>query len=197
MTYTIKRFAVAAASAGILLVSATGVSFAATVEGNGAGSFNVVSVSDDCLSSVYQSNTTTTNVGVSSVANTGGNEVSYNTGGISTVGTGSAASHVTVSVLGGSNVATTPSCCDCASVPSDAAVKNNGAHSKNVVGVSNTRTQLAEQRSKTKVSTLVTSKSSTGNNTAKKNTGSGAAVATGTSLSTVEVAVAGGSNVLE
>lgn len=198
MTIALKRFAWAATGAGMLLVSATGSAFAeTTVSGNGASSTNTVLISTDCLSSVTQGNKTVSYTDVTSIANTGKNAANQNTGGTTSIDTGDASSTVSVAVLGGSNSATSPTCCGCEGVTTDTLITGNGASSGNTVDVLSTRTQLSEQRSKTKVSTFVFSKATTRKNKAKKNTGSGAAVTTGASDSAVDVTVAGGSNTLQ
>lgn len=74
-----------------------------TVQGNGAGSTNVVLGGSFDLTKVKQSNATVANTVVVSASNTGGNSTSFNTGGGTSSDTGNADSSVGVVVAGGDN----------------------------------------------------------------------------------------------
>ncbi len=197
MTFLIKRFAVVTAGAGMLLVSATSAAFASVeITGNGAMSHNKIAMSMDCVSSVTQMSSTVVTNSISSSSSTGSNTANMNTGGLNSIDTGDATSSVSVSVIGGENTATAPSCCGCSETVVDILVDGNGAKSKNKVEVSSAKALITEQKSKTKVSNAITSKASTGKNKSKLNTGNGVEISTGSTTSQVEVVVAGASNSL-
>lgn len=200
MTYSIQKFATTAIATTALLISTTTGIFAATVDvsGNGYKSINTVKISNNCVSGVSQGNQTLVVNDISSSANTGGNSAKSNTGADVTVHTGDASSSVSVTVAGGNNTATAPSCCDCVSSV-DIMVNDNGAKAKNKVVLNNSRETYAEQVSVTEVQNLIKSKAVTGKNVTSKNTGkySSVKIKTGSSDSVVEVAVIGGSNVLQ
>lgn len=75
------------------------------ISGNGAGSTNVVNVSNTVVKNVTQSNNLVVTNVVNSNANTGGNSANGNTGGSNTVVTGNSSSTVTVVTGGNSNSA--------------------------------------------------------------------------------------------
>ncbi len=75
------------------------------ISGNGALSKNTVTTTSNSTNVVKQTNTTVAVTAVSSTANSGGNNVSYNVGGTSDVMTDSAVSSVGTTVTGGGNSA--------------------------------------------------------------------------------------------
>lgn len=166
-----------------------------TVEGNGSKSTNSVTVVSTCTSAVNQSSNTSASTVVDSSANSGKNSANGNTGdGSVTVDTGNSTSMVSVSVTGGDNNALSDNCCACQTDPS-VSVLDNAYKSTNTVLVSNTLVNSVNQSSKTKASTLVSSKANSGRNSAKWNTGEGnVQVMTGSSKSKVKVAIQGGVN---
>ena|SRR3989344_9233272 len=185
--------------AGLVLGSAATPVFAEStleITDNGVWSNNKIVVKQACVSAVAQESKTTAVTDVVSVATTGGNQAIGNTGGTTLVDTGDATSTVTVSVTGGDNVAAAPNCCECVACDTQATIDGNGVGSRNKVIVSDWALNLVEQKAKTKAFTGVASVVKTGKNKAKWNTGSGTSVLTGNAESTVEVTVAGGSNLL-
>ena len=74
-----------------------------TISGNGALSTNTVKVWNNNSSTVNQSNTTNATTTVTTTASTGGNNSSFNTGGDSSIDTGPATNHITVTVGGSTN----------------------------------------------------------------------------------------------
>jgi hypothetical protein len=182
----------------MLSMMATPVFAETTLEitNNGAGSDNTIIAKQLCANVVVQKNKTVAETSVVSVATTGGNTASGNTGGTTEIDTGSATSTVTVSVTGGDNVASAPDCCECLSGDAAVVVSGNGAKSSNKVVKVDAVGNIAVQKTKTKALTGVTSIAKTGKNKAKHNTGNGTTITTDDSESTVDVTVAGGSSLL-
>lgn len=165
-----------------------------TVKGNGAGSKNVVAAVKVHATKVKQSNATVANTVVKSSANTGGNKTNFNTGGTTTTTTGKATSTVAVSVTGGTNTATVPSC----GCPDDGnhevTIQGNGAGSHNVVLGGSFNLMKVSQSNATVANTVVVSSANTGHNSSSFNTGEGTSSDTGNAESTVAVIVTGGDN---
>lgn len=180
--------------ASILLTSSAFASTEVSVTGNGWKSDNTVKVYNNCYAGVYQSNETNAVTSINSSADTGNVKANGNTGGTTDVLTGDAASIVKVNVWGGANSTEAPSCCECATGDTTVDVSENGSKSDTEVKVSNTNSTKTTQKSKTSALTGVDSNAKTGRVKANWNTGNGASVVTGSSLSKVKVNVGGGSN---
>lgn len=165
------------------------------ISGNGAKSDNEVTVENTNTVDLKQTNNLNVVLNITSKASTGGNKASGNTGGSTSITTGDATTETTVAVAGGDNKATVPSCgCE-----SDDAVKvsSNGKKSDNKVSLKNKKELKADQKGDVSVVGNITSKAKTGKNKAKNNTGGKVEVETGSSVSTTEVGVISGSNVLK
>ena len=165
------------------------------VSGNGAKSDNEVTVENTNTVDLKQTNNLNVVLNITSKALTGGNKASGNTGGSTSITTGDATTETTVAVAGGDNKATVPSCgCE-----SDDAVKvsGNGKKSDNKVTLKNKKELKADQKGDVSVTGNITSKAKTGKNKAKNNTSGNVEIETGTSVSTTEVGVISGSNILK
>lgn len=165
------------------------------VSGNGTKSDNEVTVENTNTVDLKQTNNLNVVLNITSKASTGGNKASGNTGGSTSITTGDATTETTVAVAGGDNKATVPSCgCE-----SDDAVKvsGNGKKSDNKVTLKNKKELKADQKGDVSVTGNITSKAKTGKNKAKNNTSGNVEIETGTSVSTTEVGVISGSNILK
>ena len=191
----IKKFAVSAVAAGIMLASAVPAfaSTSVTISGNGALSHNGATVVNWSKSSVKQTNTTKVNTFVLSWSNTGGNSSSFNTGGSNTTTTGGAGTTVGIDVTGGSNTNTGGSC-GCQSGNTTVDISGNGAFSNNGVTVVNSSSNSVTQTNNTTVNTAVVSSSNTGDNSSSFNTGGSSSITTGGAGTTVGVMVGGSTN---
>lgn len=184
------------ASALLLGASATSV-FAVTnttVVDNGAFSDNKVKVKNVKVTTVAQSNKQKVANVVNSKANSGKNKSSFNTGGVSAVGSGPATSTVNVTVGGNANTANLDSDCDCVNGITNTTVGENGAFSDNTVKVTNANVLTVLQSNVSKVWNVVSSVANSGNNSSSFNTGDGSVVETSEASSTVNVTVNGSSN---
>lgn len=165
------------------------------VIGNGTKSDNNVKVENTNTVDLKQTNNLTVTLNISSKASTGGNKASGNTGGSTSIKTGDATTETAVVVSGGDNKATVPSCgCE---ADNSVKVNGNGKKSDNKVELKNKKELKADQKSDVKVTGNIDSKAKTGKNKAKNNTSGDVEVETGSSVSTTEVAVISGSNVLK
>lgn len=197
MTKLLQKVSVGVATAALLGASFATSAFAAdvTIDGNGAGSTNVVTVKSTCDSSVYQTNSTNVSTMAHVTADTGGNSVTGNTGGSSSIDTGDATAGVSVSVEGGSNSAEPASCCACLQgVGNDVTISGNGVNTTNVVSDTNKQKTKVTQKNKTFVMTYASVKAKTGYNKLKNNTGSGSDLTTGDASAGLEVTVTSSSN---
>ncbi len=194
MTKLLQKLGVGLATAALLSASAaTTVLADATIEGNGAGSHNYITVSSKCKSTVYQSNNTSVATIANVSASTGDNQANSNTGGDVTVDTGNATAGLSVTVEGGSNEATPPDCCAC--VPGgDQTIAENGDGTHNSIRESSRQRTTVSQKNKTHVFTLASVKSKTGKNKANRNTDGNVEVTTGTAEAGLEVVVTAPSN---
>ncbi len=192
----IKKLSTSIAIAAIMAASIAPAAFADTdntISGNGASSHNEITVENNNTTVVEQSNKTTANTVVISIADTGHNNASSNTGGNVSIDTGAASSTVTVSVIGGDNTATIPTPCGCESTTTND-ISGNGDSSHNKVKDKKNNVTVVAQKAKTKANTLVVQKSKSGDNKAKNNTGGTVDITTNDATSSVDVTVAGGSN---
>ncbi len=195
MSRFLQKIGIGLAAASLVGASLASSVFAAdlTISGNGEGSSNTIIDVSKCHSSVTQSNNTSVNTYASVSASTGGNNANSNTGGDVSITTGDATAGVSVSVDGGSNVATPPSCCECQSSPS-VAITGNGEDSHNLVVTKQKSSTSVSQKNKTKVKTFASVKAKTGHNTSNGNTNGTTTVDTGDSTAGVVVSVTAPSN---
>lgn len=187
----------AAAMMGTMITPAFAADTTIDISGNGSNSTNGVSVVNTNTSDVVQKNKTKVDTTVNATGNTGGNKANGNTGdGNVSIDTGDVDTAITITVGGGSNDATVPSCgCDQGAL--DVVVSGNGNGSTNGANVVNANSSTKKQKNKTKVKTSATVKAKTGKNKANNNTGSGAVdVTTGNVDTTVDVTVDPSSNTL-
>jgi hypothetical protein len=186
------------------------------VVGNGTGSDNVVTISDNNggNTSVNQSNTSTVVTGVDASSNTGGNNANNNTGGNTGIQTGAATTSVVVSVAGGTNTATNVNPCGCEGGDNTVTIAGNGSNSNNTVVIGNGGNSApvnnlcilwwcngnsqsgnkVKQKNNATVVTSVKAKSKTGKNTANANTGGSTGIVTNNASTGVNVTVSGSSN---
>lgn len=194
----IKKFATGLASASLLLASVVPV-FAAhdiTIEGNGSGSDNTVTVRHNCTQKVVQKNKTNVTVDLKVTGNTGKNRANANTGGDTSINTGDVTNDVVVGVVGGGNSAEVPECCCSGSGNGEIAIVDNGNNSTNEVDARSRNRSVLKQKSKTRVTVNGTVRGNTGKNRTNNNTGGDQEIDTGDVENTVEVGVEGGSNEL-
>lgn len=196
---TIKSKIAAGLTSVALLASVTAPAFASTsveVSGNGTKSDNTVEVENSNKVDLKQTNNLSVTLNITSNASTGGNKASGNTGGNTSINTGDATTETAVVVTGGDNKATIPAC-GCEQGDDTVSVKNNGKKSDNKVTLKNKKELKADQKGDVNVIGNIDSKAKTGKNKAKNNTGGDVEVKTGTSVSTTEVGVLSGSNILK
>lgn len=182
-----------------------GSAYAADLEisDNGADSNNTIEIKQNSCCTVVQTTQTNVLAGVWASASTGGNQANSNTGGDVSVTSGNATATAGVTVIGGSNSATNPCCCqqatceggDCAHEGS-AVISGNGDDSTNKIKITKTGKSTLVQGAGTNVGTLVKAKAKTGKNKANSNTGGTTTVLSGNSTSTSGLTVVGGSNTL-
>lgn len=194
-----KKFAAGAASA-ILLTGMFATSVLAadlTISGNGIGSNNSITVlsTSNCL--VGQNSDTNVLANISSSVGTGGNQANGNTGGSVNVTSGNGVAVSGVLVVGGSNTATNPCCCDQTTAQS-VAISGNGIFSKNTTTQVNTKSSFVAQSASTGVFAGLNAKVGTGKNQSSGNTGTGTVSTTsGNGISGSVLIVKGGSNTLK
>lgn len=194
----VKKLGTVVATAALLgSVMAPAAAFAEsnTVQGNGAGSNNVIVDKSTTETTVTQSNATVAYTLVVASSNSGGNNANMNTGGDVSIETGKAVTNATVSVTGGNNVATVDDC-GCPEGSTDNTIKNNGADSTNKIKDKKSKKTTLGQSNATVAGTGVFAFSDSGNNDANKNTDGSSSVKTKKSKTNVAVVVAGGHNKL-
>ena len=204
----LKLYYKLAAGTGAAILAAalmTGSALAADLEisGNGDDSTNKIEVTQESCCTVVQSSETHVWAGVSASASTGGNEASGNTGGDVSVTSGNATATAGVTVVGGSNTATNPCCCQpnpcegggCPEGAS-AVISGNGADSNNQIKITKKSKSTLVQGSSTNVGAWVKAKTKTGKNKANSNTGGTTTIQSGSGTSTSGLTVVGGSNTL-
>lgn len=202
MTIT-QKISGAVAGAGLFAFACVPAAFAAgnvdvTVDGNGYKSDTNVHIGVSDEQTVVQESLTASTVVVYTSANTGGNNVSGNTGNSEDntfkVTTGDATSTTSVKVVGGGNVAYLDSCgCDGHTTVD---VSNNGARSDQDVVIHLKNKKQALQSSLVESSASIVTKAQTGKSKVKNNTGGSASVTTGNGSSSSTTVVKGGMNLL-
>jgi len=195
-----KKFAAGAASA-ILLTGMFATSVLAadlTISGNGVGSSNSITVISTSNCFVGQNSDTNVLANISSSVGTGGNQANGNTGGSVNVTSGNGVAVSGVLVVGGSNTATNPCCCDQTTAQASVAISGNGVLSKNTTTQVNTKSSFVAQSASTGVFAGLNAKVSTGKNQSSGNTGPGTVSTTsGNGISGSVLIVKGGSNTLK
>lgn len=187
------------ASAGLVgSIFAAGASANNAITYNGANSTNNISVTSNCTINVSQRNRTSTNVSVNLTGNTGNNTANNNNNGPVNVSSGNVTQSINVSVGGGMNDATVPSCCDCVNTTAaDNTIDNNAANSNSNITVNKTQNITVRQRNRTRTRVSGNLTGNTGNNKANNNNGNGTVnVTTGDVNQTVDVNVTAPSNTL-
>ena len=171
-----------------------------TISGNGEESVNSVLVKNKCKTVVKQSNTIDSTVNLTVNGNTGGNEVSHNTGSGNTINTGSVTNSVTVDLTGGDNtINSVPTCCCAGGEGSNSqtvSVTNNGEETVNTVTIKNKHKLILKQKSKLKSSVTASVTGDTGNNESEHNTGGSNSTTTSSVGNTVGGTLTGGANIL-
>lgn len=180
MTNLTRKFATAIATGALLTQAVAPIAFASTeitISGNGAGSDNVVGVTQASTTTVTQTNNASVNNSVNANANTGKNDANFNTGGNVTVKTGDAEVNAHVSNDLNKNVADVENC-NCGQ-DTEVKISGNGAFSDNTVGLTNTNGVALTQGNNANVRNDVNVKANTGKNDAGFNTGGDVVIMTG------------------
>ncbi len=191
------RFAAGLTSAA-LIASLAVPAFADTtaeIGDNGSKSDNKIEIENKHEVDVDQTNYLDVTLNINSTASTGGNKANGNTGGNVKVKTGDATTETAVLIVAGSNQAKI-SDCGCES-DTDLNIKRNGRKSDNKIKLENKHEVDVDQKNDADITGNIDSKSKTGKNKANDNTGGKTKVKTGKSVSTTEVVVISGSNVLK
>jgi hypothetical protein len=192
-----KLYAKIAAGAATAILM--GAMFAPSVfAGGGDKGGSKTTIINTTICSVDQSSRTNVGTLVLSAALTGGNKAAKNVaiGGV-TVKSGNAKSTTSVTVSGGSNIATDP-CCGCkVTTPENLTVGDNEDKPKEgTVTVVNFQGTFIDQSSSTNVLTGIVSVAGTGGNSAEYNVGGPVSVTSGNATSKVTISVTGGSNII-
>ena len=199
MKYTLIKVATSVAGVSLLATLLASPAFATTieVEGNGSHSTNTVHVDTSSSLTVDQHSDTTAITKVTTVLDSGHNSIDDQTGkGDSTIVTGMLKSATEVSVTGGSNTASVPSC-GCSSHPLNLEIEDNGAGSHNTVENVAVVTTKYKQKTDTFALTDVYTKLTSGHNKISDGTGKGdSTILTGKGWQVTSVTVTGGSNSL-
>lgn len=179
MNKTIKKIVSAVtASAFALTVFATPALATTTIEisGNGSGSDNWTTVSQNNTTVVEQNNNAVVSNNVTANSTSGNNSTNFNTGGQVLVGTGDAIVETQISNTLNSNVADVD-CCDAGDT--EVLISGNGANSENGVLLEQGATTGVSQDNRASVRNYVDANANTGGNHAVKNTGGDVMVGTG------------------
>jgi len=197
MQKTLYKAGTAIATAALLLGSISPFALAGVdveISGNGASSNNDANVSVSNSTGVVQSNTADIQNNVSVMANSGGNDANYNTGGDVSVTTGNASSDITVNNTANSNAASVNGCC-----PGSVEVKvsGNGYDSDNTANVGVVTSATVVQRNSANVENDVHSFLNTGWNDANWNTGGNVEIGTGNAKGDVDLSTKVNKNVAE
>ncbi len=162
------------------------------ITGNGADSNNTTTVSTDQQTVVAQTNTSNIVNDVTADSSTGGNKADKNTGGSVNIDTGDSKTLVTVQNSANSNIADVENC-NCGT-DAEVVISGNGADSKNKAKLNLGGSTIVAQSNDSYVSNNVDADSSTGDNSAKKNTGGNVEIATGNAVTHVDLSTAVNSN---
>lgn len=143
-----------------------------SVSGNGSDSQSQVTVSKDTLTSIQQLNTVEIQNNAQTNANTGGNQVSSNTGGTISVQTGSIESNTVIQNQDiNSNVSDNKKCTSNCASNLDAQISGNGSVSQNqITGVAESTTTVSQINSAIITNNVLTI-ANTGDNSANNNEG--------------------------
>lgn len=192
MTNYKKQFISVVTTATMLLNLATPV-LAGTLEvsGNGYDSDNEIEVKTQTSTTVVQNNNAVVSNKVVTGSSTGGNSVSKNTGGDSSVTTGDADARVNITNKLNSNSASID-CCKADDL--SAIISGNGADSENEIEVKQKSATGIYQDNKAEVENVVLADTDTGDNKADKNTNGDVTVTTGDADTRVGVSTTANSN---
>lgn len=187
----VKTFKGLALIAGLALVLSNPLTIYAesmtfSVDGNGSGSENEIKVTTSQNQSVNQNNSSNQDNEIEVKSNTGGNNVSDNTGEEVHVETGEVESEISV-ITKDTNVnkVVQEKCCHEGSLVT---VSNNGSDSQNSVNIQNSSTTSVNQNNTANINNQVKVTANTGNNTVKNNTGGDTHVTTGNIYSNISIA---------
>ena len=198
MTNLKTKIASSIAIASVVAAMAAPAAFADTnivIKDNGADSTNKVTVENENSVHVSQSNTTSVTNVVETEVNTGGNVVSKNTGGDSSIETGNVTTKVNITNYGSTNTANVNPC-GCPTGDLTIKIKDNGADSYNKVKVEMENKVWVHQSNTTTFTNVVGTTVNTGDNKVKKNTGGTSSITTGNVKTKVKITNTGSSNVL-
>lgn len=194
MQMTNKLMSFMAAGALFFGAMAPGAMADSTISGNGAYSHNMISGSHSSQRvSVDQSNKTDFHNYVNVRGNTGNNRASYNTGGNSSIDTGSTWASVGVSNMAGKNMADL-SGLSWMQPSSNAEISGNGAFSHNHISNNTSSSVRVDQSNNTHITNSVSVGGNTGGNSASYNTGGDSSITTGNAGASVSIDNTAGSN---
>lgn len=186
-------------AAGALFLSAVTTSAFAwdQISGNGAVSSNSITNTMRNTASISQSNNANFSNTVWINGNTGGNNASFNTGGNTTISTGSTSATVDISNVAGKNVANIGVLgCGCFMTTGSAVIADNGAFSNNRISQSMNNSLRVNQNNTTSLNNRVNVSGSTGHNSSSFNTGGSSFIGTGSANADVMVHNVAGGNQL-
>lgn len=190
---TVKTMAASALMLALSSAPAFAQSVDLTISGNGASSTNHITVTDTQTTSVTQSNSTEIMNGVQASSSSGGNQMSGNTGGTSSLTTGDVSTTVSVTNTAGNNVANPG--CGCAQPGSLMVdISGNGKKSNNTSTTTMGSTSSLGQVNQTGFMNMLKVSSSSGKNKIKNSTGTGSSLITGGGMTTVTVQNTAGQN---
>lgn len=189
---TKSRFTTAIATGAVLLNALAPVALASsandlTVAGNGVNSTNNVTVNNSSATVVNQTNNANIKNNVSSNANTGGNDASFNTGGDVKIKTGDAVAKTNISNAVNLNKASVANCGGCNGGAFDVKVKGNGVGSENDVNLNKENEVFVNQDNDANIRNHVDANAKTGGNDAGFNTGGDVKINTGFAFTNVTV----------
>lgn len=138
------------------------------ITGNGSDSNNEVAITVTQETVVEQQNNSQVSNEVDVNANTGGNEVSENTGGENTVETGSSNTNVSIENENINSNSASGGCCE---QETEIEISGNGSDSSNTVSSHTTNTTTVSQTNNAEITNSITTTANTGDNEASNNTG--------------------------
>jgi hypothetical protein len=189
------RLTTAIATGAVLLNALAPVTYAGNqivISGNGAGSDNTATVTQNTTSNVSQNNVANVTNTVNADARTGGNDANFNTGGNVTVGTGNANVTVNVSNDLNRNVASV-NCCQAGNTTVN--ISENGAFTNNTANLTQSNTTSVDQLNAANVNNNVDADARTGGNDAGYNTGGDVVIVTGNATVNASVSTKANTNV--
>lgn len=195
-----KKLLAAFSLSSVSLLLGTSVVLAASGDSsiikNGAGSHNTIVIKKCCSTWVSQKNSANFGNGIEVVNSTGGNKANKNTNGDVTTTSGNSTTNIGVANTANMNTAEVTNCCCCASNLVDPLISDNGAGSVNKITIKSSCSTSVKQKNTANIENNVEVVSSTGGNTANKNTGGNVDVTSGSSNVTVNINNTANSNSL-